>query len=485
MGKLRSIVPGRRGLTRLCLSLVILLLCVSAVSATINYSPPEVHPVSTDREPSGSTVISVQGYNIWGQTNAQKPARLFSVAPNGSLEWLTNGDQFDLSWFYDVDPLANGDLLVVGTSHKQTHVLRIEPETRTVKWSETLPLWDTHDVTLTEKGNLLVANMRNTESGTSNDRLYVYNRTTDETEWEWRFRDHYPNETDNGVSSDDWSHVNDVDIISPGLYMVSPRNFDQVIVVNRSTNDIVMRLGEDGNHSILNEQHNPSYLQGPGGRPTILIADSENDRVVEYACDRAASDHVLDGDMKPNCNWNKTWEAGVDRLSWPRDADRLPNGNTLITDTLNHRVLEISPNGTVVWEYSAPWLPYDVERPVHGHEPGGPTMQELNQTGSYALTNGSGNTGGDITAPKLTDQIATSVEQAPGGHVIAAGLDRFSKVAPWVRPVWLSPNAFFLLCCGALIGVLWASGELFIYRGQVRAMFQHRLHQLRQLTTRD
>lgn len=475
MGAFRSILSSRRGLIRLCLGLVILLLCVSAVSASMSYSPPEVHPVSIDQEPPGATVISVQGYNIWGQTNPQKPARLLSVAPNGSLEWLTNGDQLDVSWFYDVDPLSNGDLLVVGTVDEQTRVLRVEPDTRTVKWSETLSLRDTHDVTLTENGNLLVANMRNTENDVSNDRLYVYNRTTEEIEWEWRFRDHYPNDTDDGVSSDDWSHVNDVDIIAPGLYMASPRNFDETIVVNRSTDEIVMRLGEDQNHSTLYEQHNPSYLQGPDGRPTILVADSENDRVVEYACDRAARDHVLDGDMEPNCDWNQTWEAGIGGLSWPRDADRLPNGNTMITDTLNHRVLEISPNGTVVWEYSAPWLPYDVERPVHGHEPDGPTMQELNQTGSYALMNGSADASRDVTTPKLTDRIATAVEGAPGDHLIGAGLDRFSKVAPWIRPVWLSPDAFFLLSWGLLIGIVWGSGELILHRARVRAMVRRRL----------
>lgn len=334
-------------------------------------------------------------------------------------------------------------------------------------------------MTLTENGNLLVANMRNTENGVSDDRLYVYNRTTDEIEWEWRFRDYYPNATDDGVSSDDWTHVNDVDVVAPGLYMVSPRNFDEVIVVNRSTDEIAMRLGEDDDHTTLYEQHNPSYLQGPDGRPTMLVADSENDRVIEYACDRADRTHVLDGDMEPNCDWKQTWEAGVGQLSWPRNADRLPNGNTLITDTLNHRVIEITPDGEVVWEYSAPWLPYDVERPVHGHEPDGPTMRELNQTGSYALTNGSTNAGRDITAPKLTDRIAATVESSPGGDTIATGLDRFDKVAPWDRPVWLSPDGFFLLSCGLLIGACWSTVELLVYRGRIRTVLYRRLRRNR------
>lgn len=468
----RSVSVSRRGIARLCVCLTILLLCLSAASTAMSYSSPSVQPMTIEREPAGSTLISIQGYNIGGNTNPNKPARLLSAAPNGSLQWLANSSQFGVSWFYDVDPLPNGDLLVVGTlASEQTRVLRIDQSTRTVKWSETLQLHDTHDVTLTEGGNLLVANMRNTEGGVSNDHLFVYNRTTEEIEWEWRFRDHYPNSTDNGVTASDWTHVNDVDVIAPGLYMVSPRNFDQVIVVNRSTNDVVMQLGADGNHSILDEQHNPAYLQGPDGRPTILVADSENDRVVEYACDRAARDHPLDGDMKPNCDWNQTWEAGVDQLSWPRDADRLPNGNTLIADTLNHRVLEITPNGTVVWEYSAPWLPYDTERPVHGHEPAGPTMQELNKTGHYALTNGNG-MASNITTQQLSDRIGASVVGLPGGETLAAALDRYSKVAPWVRPVWLGPDAFFLLACGILLGLGWGGVELVLARDHVMAVLR-------------
>ena len=36
--------------------------------------------------------------------------------------------------------------------------------------------------------------------------------------------------------------------------------------------------------------------------------------------------------------------------NWGGDADRLPNGNTLITDTANGRILEVTPEGEKVWE---------------------------------------------------------------------------------------------------------------------------------------
>lgn len=41
-------------------------------------------------------------------------------------------------------------------------------------------------------------------------------------------------------------------------------------------------------------------------------------------------------------------------LRAPRWASRLSNGNTLIADTGNHRVLEVTPEGEVVWQYGEP-----------------------------------------------------------------------------------------------------------------------------------
>ena len=48
-------------------------------------------------------------------------------------------------------------------------------------------------------------------------------------------------------------------------------------------------------------------------------------------------------------------------LDWPRDADRLPNGNTLITDSRNGRIIEVTPSGEVVWSYGGLKVPYDAD----------------------------------------------------------------------------------------------------------------------------
>lgn len=53
-------------------------------------------------------------------------------------------------------------------------------------------------------------------------------------------------------------------------------------------------------------------------------------------------------------------ENGGKGLKWCRDANRLPNGNTLIVDSSNHKIIEVTPEKEVVWEMDIPkggsWL---------------------------------------------------------------------------------------------------------------------------------
>ena len=60
------------------------------------------------------------------------------------------------------------------------------------------------------------------------------------------------------------------------------------------------------------------------------------------------------------------WEYSIG-LDGPFNADRLPNGNTLITDGHNNRVIEVTPDGTMVWLYSALGLPIEADRLPNGN----------------------------------------------------------------------------------------------------------------------
>ncbi|MFB6127718.1 MAG: aryl-sulfate sulfotransferase [Halolamina sp.] len=455
----RSRLPRRWVVRAVAAALVVALLAPAAGTALSGGAaePGELSPGTVERTPNGSTVVSIQGFHFQGTGSSKKPARL--VAANGTAEtqWLFGGGAVDARWFYDVDPLPNGNLLVSSTNPEGTVVFELDRQTREPVWTERLDMTDTHDVDRLNDTHLVVANMRNydEESGVSNDRIVVYDRVEGEIEREWLFRDHYPNSTDGGFN-EDWSHVNDVDVIDDHRVLLSPRNFDQAVVLNLTTGTIEQRLGADDEYDMLNEQHNPDYLRSDAGNPTILVADSENDRVVEYA--------KVDGE------WRQTWVVGEGQLNWPRDADRLPNGNTLIVDSLNHRVIEVTPDGKVVWEYYATWGPYDAERigTGDGSSQDGPTIRDMGAQGEYALRGSAGLLEG--TSSPFADWMARTTAGTPLaglGETVAA---RWAHVTPWIRPVWMTGWDFAYAVGAALVGLGWGLGEGIYQRRRLLAV---------------
>ncbi|PIQ25988.1 hypothetical protein COW36_02730 [bacterium (Candidatus Blackallbacteria) CG17_big_fil_post_rev_8_21_14_2_50_48_46] len=76
----------------------------------------------------------------------------------------------------------------------------------------------------------------------------------------------------------------------------------------------------------------------------VLIVDQGHHRVIE-----------VDKDSDLHMQYGKMGEAGVadGMLNMPSDVQRLANGNLLITDTGNHRILELE-NMQLVWQYGNP-----------------------------------------------------------------------------------------------------------------------------------
>ncbi len=473
-----AVPRSRPWILRGLVTLVIVVSLLGATAATVAYTPPELQPGTVTSSANGSTIVAVQGFHFQGQQDRKKPARLVSAGPDAKIEWLYEGSDINANWFYDADPLPNGNVLAVNTYQDQgagkTLVYELDPETQERVWEQTFDIADTHDVELINEDELLVANMRewDQEDGVpvSNDRLFIYDRSEDEIVWEWYFKNHFPRSMDGGMKPD-WTHVNDVDKIGPGKYMISPRNFDQVIVVDRETKEITLRLGQDQNYDILHEQHNPSYLETEDGRPVILVPDSENNRVVEYTCV---------GRTGGECNWERTWTVGTDQLNWPRDANRLPNGNTLITDSRNHRVIEVTPQGDIVWEAYVPWAPFSAERVVHGNDGvRSPTMHDLGVRGSYQLSGSAGlapgtETGG-LTFPELLR--ATVVDVPLIGGPASDLADTWEAAAPWIKPVWMAPWSLVAVTFAAVLLLVW---------GVVEAVYQRRrlLEELRGMAER-
>jgi hypothetical protein len=480
---------SRAGAVRLVVAALAVGLAVAAAVPAVGYTPPEGGAGAVDRSVEGPTLVGVQGFHWQGQGDRKKPPKVALLDESATVTWTYDGAPDGISWFYDVDPLPNGNVLIVNTyrddGDPKTLVYELDPDTRERVWTVELPLEDTHDVDLINGDQLLVANMRNYDAAndTADDRVVIYDVGAqmngsdepvdgDDVVWEWYFRNHYPADTDGGMDRD-WTHVNDVDKVGDGRYLVSPRNFDQVILIDRETGAIELRLGSDGDHDVLYEQHNPMYMETDDGEPVILVADSENDRVVEYTC----SERTADGD----CDWALTWELDDPSLNWPRDADRLPNGNTLIVDSLNHRVLEVTPDGEIVWESCVFWGPYDAERVPYGDESERvdvPTMADLGEGGEVSLNGSSGRVAGTGDNRRFYQVLERTFAGTPVEGPADGLADLFRK-SDWVRPAWLAPWSLVYLTFLVALLLAWALGELVYQRRRVRRGLGRALERVR------
>ncbi|WP_135853638.1 aryl-sulfate sulfotransferase [Halorussus salinus] len=313
----------------------------------------------------GHTLVSVQSYGLDG--------KLLELNEENEVVWKYDPPN---SRVFDAEQLENGNFLVAVTTKLppgecpsnqlivnsdqciEAKVLELDYETKNVVWNyswhdEYITHHEVHDVDRLENGNTAIVDM-------GNDRALVVNQSGGIV-WEWQaenylaegteFHDEYGGPDDPGGERD-WTHMNDIDKLDNGNFQLSVRNFDVVIEVDPETKNITNVVGEPDQTEILDHQHNPHKLRGGN----VLVADSENDRVVEL---NATTDEIV-------------WQyGGRGLLHWPRDADRLPNGNTLIVDTFNNRVVEINRRGEVVWRYEGVMMPYTADRlsvPEEDHE---------------------------------------------------------------------------------------------------------------------
>jgi len=339
----------------------------------------------------------------------------------------------DYAKYYDVDPINDSVVLFaarIGDNESEDRrAVLMNWRTGEVLSKFEMPA-DTHDVDYLGNGKYVVADK-------VNHRVYVYRPATETVTWEYNFTNHF-RESAGGEYEGDWTHLNDVDAVNNGsAFVVDPRNFDRVMLTNKSEKRVEWTLGSEDDYDILAEQHNPVLLsQDP---VTVLVADSENDRVVEY--------------QKTDSGWEATWGYRGD-LKWPRDADRLPNGNTMIADSGNDRVLVVTPDHEVVWSMETDKFSYDVERLGYGDEAGGPTMASMNGSFEQKFDQRS----------KPHPLVQRTQAGAEKGHFFAA----------WVLPQFVGVVEFYSLVGALLLGAVWTSVEA--VRAAPSGLFEHRTH---------
>ena len=180
---------------------------------------------------------------------------------------------------------------------------------------------------------------------------YLVEMTTDgHVVWEWRAWEHLDPETDCITAVQDpreeWTHANGLAEMPNGDIVVSFRHISTVIIIDRKTSEIIWKLGAPP----LSGQHAPTLLANGhlllfDNGPHRLDHTMPYSRVVEI--DLATKQIVWKYQEKRECEFYSP------RIS---NAQRLPNGNTLVCEGDFGRIFEVTTAGELVWEFVNPFF---------------------------------------------------------------------------------------------------------------------------------
>jgi hypothetical protein len=165
---------------------------------------------------------------------------------------------------------------------------------------------------------------------------------------EWRSWDHLS--TDHHIkcpleSRKEWTHLNSIELTSTGDWLLSFRLTSVVAIVDGSTGDVRWRWGP----GILSHQHHATWLDNGH----ILLFDNGCHRL-----NGPTFSQVLEVDpTTKQVTWSYKAESIMGFYSFMvSGCQRLPNGNTFITEGATGRLFEVTPDGETVWEYVSPWM---------------------------------------------------------------------------------------------------------------------------------
>ncbi|WP_166268078.1 arylsulfotransferase family protein [Providencia sp. M-27] len=228
--------------------------------------------------------------------------------------------------------------------------------------------------------------------------------------WQWAFSDHFselnfseearnvlyrdPNMRSTGGGMGDYLHINTMSRIGPNLHydngderfhpdniIWDSREANIIGITSRKTGKIVWQLGPDYNNKqvhhlgwIIGPHHAHIIPHGLPGAGNLLIFD--NGGWAGYGAPNPSSVYGLKNAWRDSSQVLEInpvtleiiWQHDAEKLGFaaPMDssrfyspyvssAQRLPNGNTLITEGSNGRLIEITAEHEIVWEYVSPY----------------------------------------------------------------------------------------------------------------------------------
>jgi len=358
------------------------------VCLCLSISPGSVlseEPVSLGEVTINKSELAYQGFTLFPATGT---AQVHLLDMNGSIvnTWDVDANRARL--------LPNGNLLVVHMSRwgrrvpewrELMRVIREYTWDGEVAWEYEATDVVHHDLRKLDNGNVLflgrslvpekllktVDNPYRRFADTRTDSVVEVNMEG-EVVWEWAAHDHIDlnycgargcefldRNEDTRREIDDWTHVNSVQALpenkwydagderfKPGNVLIMPRNWWTAILIDRESGKIVWEYSGDYKGG-LGGGHEPHMIEkGLPGAGNILIFDNG-----QRNSNHPGESFLLEiNPVTKEIVW--IYEAGEDFFSNSRGSmQRLPNGNTLISEDNTGRVFEVTPDKQIAWEF--------------------------------------------------------------------------------------------------------------------------------------
>lgn len=229
--------------------------------------------------------------------------------------------------------------------------------------------------------------------------------------WEWRASDHFiefgfdeaaknvlfrdPSYRPAGGGIGDWLHINSMSTLGenkwyaagderfhPDNIIFDSRNANILAIISKKTGKVVWKIGPDFNENgqlkkigwIIGQHHLHMIPKGLPGEGDLLVFD--NGGWGGYGNPNPGSPHGANNALRDysrvlqfnpvtlEVTWQYTpTEAGhihpLDSYKfyspYISSAQRLPNGNTMITEGSDGRIFEVTPEHEIIWEYINPY----------------------------------------------------------------------------------------------------------------------------------
>jgi len=269
-----------------------------------------------------------------------------------------------------------------------------------------------------DAGNTLLLCHKNTRNPQITDKLlcddtFIEVNWEGDIVWEWVCSEHFdemkfteemkntlyrnPNYHANvGGGVADWMHINSMSVLGPNKWFDAGdarfhpdniiwdgRQTNIIAITDKASGRITWQIGPDYNASaalremgwVIGQHHAHMIPRGLPGEGNILVFD--NGGWAGYGAPNPGSPKGFNAALRDSSRvleidpvtlkvvWRYTpVEAGFTELAdnykfysgYISGAQRLPNGNTLITEGADGRLLEVTPGHELVWEYMSPYF---------------------------------------------------------------------------------------------------------------------------------